>query len=60
MRGVSPGGAIMIHGQKNELGWLGPFMQRFDWTNGCIAVENAVMDRIWEAVDEGTPIQINP
>jgi len=60
VRGVSPGGAIMIHGQKNELGWVGPFMQRFDWSNGCIAVEREVIDRICAAVDGSAPIQIDP
>jgi murein L,D-transpeptidase YafK len=29
-RGVSPGGRIMIHGQKNGFGWLGFVTQRFD------------------------------
>ena len=59
-RGVSPGGAIMIHGQPNGSGWLAFIMQRFDWTDGCIAVTNEAMDEIWEAVPEGTPIEILP
>ncbi len=58
--GVSPGGFIMIHGQKNGLGWLSDITQLFDWTDGCIAVTNQEMDQIWEAVDAGTPITINP
>jgi murein L,D-transpeptidase YafK len=58
--GVSPGGFIMIHGQKNGFGWFGSIMQYFDWTDGCIAVKNSEMEEIWEAVDAGTPIQINP
>jgi murein L,D-transpeptidase YafK len=59
-RGVSPGGAIMIHGQPNGYGGLAFIMQRFDWTDGCIAVTNEAMDEIWEAVPGGTPIEIVP
>jgi murein L,D-transpeptidase YafK len=58
-RGVSPGGFIMIHGQKNGFGWFGSVLQYFDWTDGCIAVKNSEMEEIWDAVDVGTPIQIN-
>ncbi len=57
---VNPGGFIMIHGQKNGLGWLSFITQRFNWTDGCIAVSNSAMDEIWQAVDVGTPIEINP
>lgn len=59
-RGVSPGGQIMIHGQRNGLGWLSFVSQRFNWTNGCIAVTNQEMEEIWQAVDAGTPIEIVP
>lgn len=58
--GVNPGGFIMIHGQKNGFGWISSLAQQFDWTDGCIAVKNYEMDKIWDAVDVGTPIQINP
>ena len=57
---INPGGAIMIHGQKNGLGWLYFVSKYFNWTNGCIAVSNGAMDEIWEAVDIGTPIEIRP
>jgi murein L,D-transpeptidase YafK len=59
-RGVSPGGDVMIHGQKNGWGWLAPIMQLFDWTDGCIALRDADMDKVWEAVEVGTPIVIKP
>lgn len=59
-RGVSPGGQVMIHGQKNGLAWLAPIAQLFDWTDGCIALTNADMETVWQAVDVGTPIEINP
>ena len=57
-RGESPGGFIMVHGQKNGLGWLTPILQSFNWTNGCIALTNAEMDEFMELVVVGTPIQI--
>jgi murein L,D-transpeptidase YafK len=56
--GVNPGGFIMIHGQKNGLGWLSSIAQLYNWTDGCIAVTNSEMNEIWEAVDPGTPIDI--
>ena len=59
-KGVNPGGAIMIHGQKNGFGWL-YFISRFiNWTDGCISVSNKAMDEIWESVEVGTPIEIKP
>lgn len=59
-RGVNPGGDIMIHGQPNEYGWAAPILQLFSWTDGCIALSNRNMDRVWDAVDAGTPIEIRP
>ncbi len=57
---VNPGGAIMIHGQKNGFEWLSFAAQYFNWTDGCIAVKNKDMDEIWNAVKLGTPIEIKP
>ena len=57
-RGVSAGGDIMIHGQKNGFGALGVLNQQRDWTEGCIAVTNDEMDAIMAAVKVGTPIKI--
>jgi hypothetical protein len=34
--------------------------QRFDWTDGRIAVTNAEMDEIWAMVPNNTPIEIKP
>jgi len=59
-KGVNPGGAIMIHGQRNGYGWGSLITQFFDWTHGCIAVTNSEIDEIWSAVNEGTPIEIFP
>ena len=58
--GVSPGGAIMIHGQKNGLGWLSALSQRYDWTDGCIALSNEHMQRVWSLVQVPTAIEIAP
>jgi murein L,D-transpeptidase YafK len=52
--GIDPGGDIMIHGLSNGERKEG------DWTRGCIAVTNEEMDEIWELVEDGTPIEINP
>lgn len=53
--GMSPGGNIAVHGTPDDGGqFLG------DWTDGCIAVTNAAMREIWDAVDIGTPIEIRP
>ncbi|HLB81119.1 MAG TPA: L,D-transpeptidase family protein [Dongiaceae bacterium] len=54
--GVEPGDSVMVHGQVNE--W--PWVIRYDWTEGCIALSNDDMDAIWQAVDDGTPIIILP
>ena len=58
--GVNPGGQIMIHGQKNSFIWPASITQRFNWTDGCIALSNKDMDKVWNAVDVGTPILIIP
>ncbi|MEA1946734.1 MAG: L,D-transpeptidase family protein [Thermodesulfobacteriota bacterium] len=59
-RGVNPGGAIMIHGQRNGWGWFSHIAQLFNWTDGCIALSNRNMDAVWKAVNVGTPIEIRP
>ncbi len=58
--GAAPGGAIMIHGLPNVLGWLGPFQHYVDWTEGCIAVSNSQIEEIWRLVPVGTRIEIRP
>lgn len=58
--GVSPGGAIMIHGIKNGSGWIGNLHRLTDWTNGCIAVTDQEIREIWRVVPNGTPIEIRP
>jgi murein L,D-transpeptidase YafK len=58
--GIDPGGMIMIHGQPDGYGWWSWLLQRFDWTNGCIAVTDDDMAEIWAMVPNGTPIEIVP
>lgn len=56
-RGRSPGGAIFIHGQPNGLP-TGRIPG--DWTDGCIAVSNEEITALWQAVPNGTVIDIRP
>ena len=58
--GVSPGGAIMIHGQPNVPTRSEVYYRTQDWTNGCIAVSNSDMIDIWLMTSENTPIEIRP
>ncbi|MGO9339903.1 MAG: L,D-transpeptidase family protein [Terracidiphilus sp.] len=58
--GVSPGGAIMIHGLPNGRGWIGPAHRLYDWTLGCVAVTNDEIDEIWNLVPVGTSVEIRP
>ncbi len=56
-QGRSAGGLIMIHGQPND--WpVGRIPG--DWTDGCIALANEEVEALWEAVPDGTPIEIRP
>src|SRR5215469_11217340 len=58
--GVSPGGAVMIHGLPNGEGWVGSGHRLYDWTLGCIAVTDGEIDEIWTLVPDGTPVEIRP
>ena len=58
--GISPGGMIMIHGQNPRSSLSPEEPQKYNWTNGCIAVTNKEMDELWRMIDEGTPIEIWP
>jgi murein L,D-transpeptidase YafK len=60
IKGVSPGGAIMVHGQKNRFGLAYFISQYFNWTNGCVALSNENMEHVWQAVEAGTRIEIKP
>lgn len=56
--GVSPGGDIMIHGQRNGYEAFAAIRQKFNWTEGCIALTNKEMEEVWHLVEAGTPIEI--
>lgn len=58
--GQSAGGNIMIHGLPNGWGFIGAAHIAFDWTNGCIGVDNNAMQDIWSRVPNGTRIEIRP
>ncbi|HMU90857.1 MAG: L,D-transpeptidase family protein [Pseudomonadales bacterium] len=59
-RKVKPGGMIMIHGMPNFPSKPAKNYQNRDWTEGCIAVSNEAMEEIWHAVEDDTPILIEP
>jgi murein L,D-transpeptidase YafK len=50
----------MIHGLPNEPRWPPEHYAREDWTDGCIALNNADMMEVWMLVADGTPINIRP
>jgi murein L,D-transpeptidase YafK len=59
-RGVPPGGDIMIHGLPNGIGALGSTHRVRDWTEGCVAVTNGEIEELWDAVPDGTVVEIRP
>lgn len=46
------GGMIEIHGHGTG--------GKSDWTRGCVAIRDAHMDWLWEKVQVGTPVLIDP
>jgi len=58
--GVSPGGDIMIHGLPPAYASLGAAHAQWNWTEGCIAVTDAEIEEIWNAVPKGATISIKP
>ncbi len=58
--GVDPGGDIMIHGIKNGFGWFGTLQRHFDWTLGCVAVTDPEIEQLFQAVPDGTRVEILP
>ncbi|MBV8779543.1 MAG: L,D-transpeptidase family protein [Alphaproteobacteria bacterium] len=57
---AEPGGGIYIHGVPRDYGPYDPPERFHDWTDGCIAVGNAAIVKIWNEVPDGTPIEILP
>lgn len=59
--GRDPGGEIMIHGAPQDPAEQARLLGKgADWTAGCIALSNEDMQEIWDAVEDGTPIEILP
>jgi len=57
---VDAGGAIFIHGLPPDYGPFDPPEWYRDWTEVCIAVGNAAVVKIWDAVPDGTEVEILP
>ena len=60
-KGLNTGGYITIHGQPkwNADGHADNYTLSHDWTEGCMAVPNRAMDRLWSAVKNGVSITIH-
>ncbi len=58
--GWNAGGSIMIHGLPNELSRPPEYYEKYDWTDGCIAVSDSDMLEIWLMTGNRTPIDILP
>jgi len=57
--GVDPGGDIMIHGLPNGVDAAARGHPGRDWTRGCVAVEDAEIEEIWNLVADGTAVEIH-
>jgi murein L,D-transpeptidase YafK len=60
--GKNPGNLITIHGQPkwNANGIGDAYTLKHDWTEGCVAVPNAGMKFLWEAIALGAIVEIHP
>ncbi len=58
--GWNAGGSIMIHGLPNQLSRPPEYYEKYDWTDGCIAVSDSDMLEIWLMTGSHTPIDILP
>ena len=54
------GGAVGIHGRVLEGASPGPSFVNMNWTDGCIALDNADVDELFNVVSLGTPVTILP
>lgn len=61
-RGVNPGSLITIHGQPhwNADGHGDDYTLTKDWTDGCIALTNKGMRKLWSRIKTGVPITLRP
>lgn len=58
--GNRPGSMIMIHGTPISDDYPEWYFASLDWTDGCIALNNADMREVWSLVKDGTMIEIRP
>jgi murein L,D-transpeptidase YafK len=54
------GGAVGIHGRSRDAGNTRDESDDTNWTDGCIALDNADIDEIYTVVSLGTPVTILP
>lgn len=54
------GGAIGIHGRTSAATGVIPSSGMENWTDGCIALDNADVDELFSVVSLGTPVTILP
>lgn len=54
------GGAIGIHGRLLDSAVAPRFSKGMNWTDGCIAIENADVDEIYSVLSLGTAVTILP
>lgn len=61
-KGLRPGGYITIHGQPkwNADGRGDSYTLSHDWTEGCMAIPNRDLDKLWSGVRNGATIVIHP
>jgi murein L,D-transpeptidase YafK len=54
------GGAVGIHGRTNPVSVGQQDLSGLNWTDGCIALDNAAIDEIYSIASLGTPVTILP
>jgi murein L,D-transpeptidase YafK len=54
------GGAVGIHGRMLDEKVASNYYSEMNWTDGCIALDNADVDEIYGVVSLGTPVTILP
>ena len=54
------GGAVGIHGRTAATTGVTASSGRENWTDGCIALDNADVDELFSVVSPGTPVTILP
>jgi murein L,D-transpeptidase YafK len=58
--GTRLGGAVGIHGRMLDGAAMPEYYSVLNWTDGCIALDNADVDEIFSIASLGTPVTILP